>query len=432
MEHESPERELSSWKEISSYLKISVRTAQMWERERGLPVRRLPGGRGRVSITAGEIAVWKHSADPAWFPDQPHPRSEDLPAAPKAALRNRIALLGVILLAVGTGVGGIVALPHHAVPAGFRIERDRLIVTDAYNRELWWKPLDNPAPTYTATNRDVWFGDLDGDGRTEVLFRWHSGQPKTGAVLICYAQDGRERWRFLPGRTVHTSKETFDPPYGIQNFAVARMGHGQAMRIVVASQHYLYYPSQIALLSPDGAIVREYWHSGGLPHLLLTDLDEDGVPEILLAGVNNAAKAATLVVLNPATMGGASTEDKPEYQLQGFGPGQEKVRLIFPRSCMNKLLEPFAYVASMWREPAGIGVEVHHRLNPETASVFYHLNRDLSLKMVAVGSSFEQSHKELYTTGLLHHIFDAKEAAELRDILYRRSPANRAASFRSE
>jgi hypothetical protein len=50
----SERTELSSWKEIAAYLGVSVRTAQHWERNRGLPVRRLAGEKGRVCI---EVAV---------------------------------------------------------------------------------------------------------------------------------------------------------------------------------------------------------------------------------------------------------------------------------------------------------------------------------------------------------------------------------------
>jgi Tol biopolymer transport system component len=55
-------RELSSWKEIASYLHVSVRTAQMWEADRGLPVKRLPGGRGVVWTNIAELEAWRKSA----------------------------------------------------------------------------------------------------------------------------------------------------------------------------------------------------------------------------------------------------------------------------------------------------------------------------------------------------------------------------------
>ena len=58
---ELPEGELSSWKEIAAYLGVGLRTAQIWEQERALPVHRLPGGRGRVIATVAELDAWKRS-----------------------------------------------------------------------------------------------------------------------------------------------------------------------------------------------------------------------------------------------------------------------------------------------------------------------------------------------------------------------------------
>jgi hypothetical protein len=56
------EHELTSWKEIATHLGINVRTAQRWERERRLPVRRLPGGRGRVATTITALDAWQRTA----------------------------------------------------------------------------------------------------------------------------------------------------------------------------------------------------------------------------------------------------------------------------------------------------------------------------------------------------------------------------------
>jgi len=52
-------QELDSWKEIAAHLDVNVRTAQIWEKERGLPVRRLPGNYGRVFARLDEIQAWK-------------------------------------------------------------------------------------------------------------------------------------------------------------------------------------------------------------------------------------------------------------------------------------------------------------------------------------------------------------------------------------
>jgi len=54
-------RELTSWKEIAGFLGVNVRTAQKWETERKLPVRRLPGGRGRVAADVPALDAWKRT-----------------------------------------------------------------------------------------------------------------------------------------------------------------------------------------------------------------------------------------------------------------------------------------------------------------------------------------------------------------------------------
>ena len=50
----------------------------------------------------------------------------------------------------------------------------------------------------------LWFGDLDGDGHTEVLFLYHpAADPKShSTMLICYSDSGKEKWRWTPGRVL--------------------------------------------------------------------------------------------------------------------------------------------------------------------------------------------------------------------------------------
>ncbi len=54
-----PEGKLSSWKEIAAWLGVNVRTAQKWEAESGMPVRRVPGS-NRVIAYTEELRAWLH------------------------------------------------------------------------------------------------------------------------------------------------------------------------------------------------------------------------------------------------------------------------------------------------------------------------------------------------------------------------------------
>jgi len=175
--------------------------------------------------------------------------------------------------------------------------------------------------------------------------------------------------------------------------------------------------SQIALLDNNGHVVREYWHSGHLQHLLATDLGQ-GWNTLLVAGINNARKTSTLIALDPDRFTGASQEEDTKYQLQDLPPPVETARLLFPRSCINEKLEPFTTVTKLWQDGGTIAVEVQHRLHPIDATVFYHLNRDLTLHDAGMGTSFERAHLALHATGVINHDLSATERKAFDHLTY--------------
>jgi len=59
-----PNRRLDSWKEIAAFFGRDERTVKRWEKERSLPVHRLPGGsRARVFALTEELERWMHSPE---------------------------------------------------------------------------------------------------------------------------------------------------------------------------------------------------------------------------------------------------------------------------------------------------------------------------------------------------------------------------------
>lgn len=69
---------LDSWKEIASYLHRDARTVRRWERERRLPVHRVPGGeRSGVFAYVSELEHWLRASDvPSADPSAERPRDE--------------------------------------------------------------------------------------------------------------------------------------------------------------------------------------------------------------------------------------------------------------------------------------------------------------------------------------------------------------------
>jgi len=59
-----PNRRLDSWKEIAAFFGRDERTVKRWEKERSLPVHRLPGGsRARVFAFTDELQSWMNSPE---------------------------------------------------------------------------------------------------------------------------------------------------------------------------------------------------------------------------------------------------------------------------------------------------------------------------------------------------------------------------------
>ena len=185
-------------------------------------------------------------------------------------------------------------------------------------------------------------GDFDEDGRREVLFTlFHEWREKHISELYCFESDGSLRWVFRPGRTVHDANGAYHPPYTIRA-VIPIPGRDRLPGIVaVVSVHYLEHPAQVAILSLQGEVLGEYWHSGYFYTGAVADLENDGRDELYLAGISNANREATVVALDPRRLGGASIESDPRYQLSGFRKAEEVARILLPATGFTRQTAEF-------------------------------------------------------------------------------------------
>ncbi len=189
--------------------------------------------------------------------------------------------------------------------------------------------------------------------------------------------------------------------------------------VVLGSHHRLYYPSHIVVLSATGRTVGDYWHAGYVgteaDRLQVLDLDLDGRVEIYAAGVNNARELATLVVLDPETMGGVGVEDNAKYQFKGFHSGRELARVFFRRSSVSKSDRyNVAYNILIGSSVLTIAVK-ESLLAPGAPTVFYELDSDLQLRDVSFSDTFVGAYRRLRLDGLLE-VDMSWEREALRDI----------------
>jgi tetratricopeptide (TPR) repeat protein len=111
------DRRLDSWKEIALFFGRDERTVRRWEKERGLPVHRIPGGnRGSVFAFESELAAWLQARDHLGVDDsasvsQPSEPSANavaakpgFPSQPAQAVRRRTLAWITALFAISCAV----------------------------------------------------------------------------------------------------------------------------------------------------------------------------------------------------------------------------------------------------------------------------------------------------------------------------------------
>lgn len=407
--------ELNSWKEIAAFLEVNVRTAQRWEAQHGMPVRRFAGEKGRVAASTDELQAWRRRALQEKTPRWADVRFLQQYAAAVSAAA--LILAGLLVWQAGLSRRG-------GPPVAVRLEFKSLVVSDADGRELWRKsfpePLGPEAYSSAVSGRTVWFGDIDGDGSIETVFAYHpAAQGRIGTTLYCFSARGREKWHFTAGRPVSDRSETYDGVFAGTDFVVADFGRGLGKMAAITSHSVSGHPNQVAVIDGKGAVRGEYWHSGHLDAIEAADLDGRGAPDILLAGVDNARRSAVLIALDPAHMNGASDADGTAMQFRDMPRAEEKTVLWFPRTCVNRVADRYNIAKNLRRNGAGLDVYVQERVDDTHSAVIYTLDGDLQLRQAKMSDRLQAVHEQLRREGKLDHDLQAKEIDLLRPVTRR-------------
>jgi excisionase family DNA binding protein len=387
-------RQLTSWKEVAAYLGVSVRTAQKWEHERGLPVRRLPGGRGMVLVSVAEIEAWMRT------------EPQETAVGPN---RPWLLWLGGVAVA-GLSALGVRALTprHEEMLTDFRLEGEYLVALNGQGKELWRHAL-RARPVNTRFRHQLtqgyvqtgWIGDIDGDGQNELLyFPILDGRlvPEESS-LYCFSSTGKIKWQFVPGSAAAAFPADHRPPYQPANLMV--FGPVNQRTVVLASVHHTWFPCQVAVLNGRGELRKEYWHSGHLLQLSHVSKGNNGGELILAGGVSNGYKTAALVALDPGRMEGmgCSIEESQGHQLPG-ARANEAARVLFPRSRISLRKGPYNMVSSIRVLPDAVEVAVAEDLEAG-AEVIHTFGRQLDYVGAGLSSNYLGRHAELEQLGLL-------------------------------
>jgi len=320
----------------------------LWEVERGMPVRRNPGGVGRVYAYTSELTAWREGTLNETSVTEPPPTAPE-----RRNLRWAYWAVPTVLLAAAF----LVWFPNRSrgIPSAWRLDGQLLTVTGSEGTTIWScrfseVPLRNWEGDSSFSSPG--FFDIDGDGLQEMLFPFNSGTNASPGVgsLLCFSSTGDIRWNFQMDKTVFGADgRRYPPPYGIRAFAQVPSVGNAPPRLVVTFYHITEFPSAAVLLDANGSPLRSYWHSGHICPILVTDLVPGGGPEIYLGAISNSLHRSTLIALDPESFNGADREEDPKYQIAGMAPPRELARIVFNRLRIGPSLSAFGLVGSLRR-----------------------------------------------------------------------------------
>jgi len=146
----------------------------------------------------------------------------------------------------------------------------------------------------------------------------------------------------------------------------------------------------------------------------LADLDGDGKEEVIAAGVAHGYDSqATMVVLDADRVSGASKElQQSAFQLHSKGVAQERLRLLFPRSDLNRASFRSNHASELTFQDGNLRLKVLECLAPIGCPVEYEFDKNIHLVAVSpVNDEFRSAHDQFYQKGKDAHTLGAEELA---------------------
>jgi hypothetical protein len=416
---ESPDR-LDSWKVIADYLDRDVATVRRWEKSLGLPVRRVPGGRGRsVFAFKTEIDEWLRRAShngngasassesiPAGGPaDTSVTARAVVPDEARRPVRWRwpTAAAAIVALAAGilwwsltpsahddtlavevTATGVVARMPDGSERWRHAFHADARASVDTTRADDGVVPVNGRVPGYVA-------GVMYSTGVADESPR--------GGELLWLTRDGALHRRFTFDDRLQFGGEAYEGPWVLADFRA----HPQrgAARMAVVGRHFRWWPSAVTLLDEQWLRTQTFVNAGWVQRVSWLSPDR-----LLIAGFNNARDGGMVAILDAGAMHGQSpSAGKPAFECLSCGSAMPLRYVVLPRSEINVVTASPFNGAIVEAAPDRIIVRTleEQRTTGQVAEALYEFSPGLELRSASYGDRYWDTHRALELEGKLDH-----------------------------
>lgn len=414
---------LDGWKEIAAYIGRGVRTAQRWEKELGLPVRRQVTGTSDTPYAVpAEIDEWRermtrlsNTSRGRDTPDNGGRQGDGIldtggvgpsgevtagqgPASDSRVDRSRWKRLAVLVAVAMVGILAIsawLAWTPAVNPHALRASGNTLYALGPDGKELWSEPFDTPlteAFSAGALRQQTRLVDLDGDGLTEVAFA-RSDPADPG--LFLFSARGARLFRHRVERSVQFGAQTFGSSWECSMLFVAPDSRSLLGAFHVPDE----FGAVIRELDSRGRLLGEYWSNGyvtGFARFRAGDVSLTFVG----AAFNETGGAALSVFTNGLRGSAPARTDK--YRCRDCPDESPAVFLVFPRSRIGAKLELNASVTTISAlGPDRYSIRVHPGTPVDSAAVYYQVDGRGRVLSADIGSTVRAEEDRLVREGIV-------------------------------
>jgi len=381
---------LASWKEIAAYLRREVRTVIRWEKERGLPVHRVPGGQGgSVFAFADELDRWAagESSNEAVPVKRVYPRR---PAALVAA--------AIVVVLAGAAAATLARAWTHREIARINAVGTSIEAFDQDGRRLWSYAL--PGVAFHLPRRQAQLVEVNGNGRLDALVTATvAASPEevgTGG-LYALSESGELLWKRSIDTRLTFGAGDFEPPW--QPDDLLAFTNGGEPLAAWSVHHHTWWPSMLAVFDARGVRLGAFAQAGWIR---VARASVDG-RHIITGGFSNSRKGAAFAVLDARHPDGASPEEPgSSYECRNCPAGRPVRYFTVDWSDIASSLPPDERDALVAVYPGSGTIELR-AVQRRGVDLIIELSPSFEIVKRSVSDTFWEWHGRLEQTGSIDH-----------------------------